>query len=90
MEPVEVASLRWKKFPVLDDGFVALVDAMGNDQSVVQAARVSYGRGLFRTSPHSDRLVYKRGGRVLLVAVMRKSLFRQSKRLGRDFRLALG
>ena len=29
-------------------------------------------------------------GRVLFVAVMRKSLFRQPKRLGRDFRLALG
>lgn len=36
-------SLRWKKLPVLDDGFVALVDCMGDDGSVVQAARVSYG-----------------------------------------------
>lgn len=35
--------LRWKKFPVLDDGFVCLVDAMGDDAAVVQAARVSYG-----------------------------------------------
>src|SRR5580704_9709598 len=38
-------TLRWKKFPVLDDGFVCLVDAMGDDQAVVQAARVSYGEG---------------------------------------------
>lgn len=30
---------------VLDHGFVALVDAMGNDASIVQAARVSYGKG---------------------------------------------
>jgi thymidylate synthase (FAD) len=37
--------LRWKKFPVLDDGFVCLVDAMGDDQAVVQAARVSYQAG---------------------------------------------
>jgi thymidylate synthase (FAD) len=37
--------LRWKKFAVLDDGFVALVDVMGDDASVVQAARVSYGAG---------------------------------------------
>ena len=37
--------LRWKKFPVLDDGFVCLVDAMGDDQAVVQAARVSYRAG---------------------------------------------
>lgn len=36
--------LRWVRFPVLDDGFVCLVDAMGDDSSVVQAARVSYGQ----------------------------------------------
>ncbi|MCK9557977.1 MAG: FAD-dependent thymidylate synthase, partial [Candidatus Cloacimonetes bacterium] len=29
----------------LDDGFVRLVDHMGNDSAVVQAARVSYGAG---------------------------------------------
>ena len=32
-------------FPVLDSGFVRVVDYMGNDASVVQAARVSYGAG---------------------------------------------
>ncbi len=37
--------LRWKKFPVLNDGFVCLVDAMGSDDAIVQAARVSYGAG---------------------------------------------
>ena len=37
--------LRWHKFPVLDDGFVCLVDWMGSDAAVVQAARVSYGEG---------------------------------------------
>jgi thymidylate synthase (FAD) len=31
--------------PVLDDGFVRVVDYMGDDGSVVQAARVSYGAG---------------------------------------------
>ena len=40
-----VDGLRWKKFGVLDDGFVCLVDVMGDDGSVVQAARVSYGAG---------------------------------------------
>ena len=40
-----VEELRWKKFPVLDDGFVCLVDVMGEDASVVQAARVSYAEG---------------------------------------------
>jgi len=37
-------SLRWQKMSVLNDGFVCLVDVMGTDQSIVQAARVSYGR----------------------------------------------
>ncbi|PJA96851.1 MAG: thymidylate synthase (FAD) [Ignavibacteriales bacterium CG_4_9_14_3_um_filter_34_10] len=32
-------------FKVLDDGFVRVVDYMGSDQSIVQAARVSYGAG---------------------------------------------
>jgi len=43
--------LRWKRLPVLDDGFVCLVDVMGDDASVVQAARVSYSGG---TRPVSD------------------------------------
>ncbi|MCY4184119.1 MAG: FAD-dependent thymidylate synthase [Rhodobacteraceae bacterium] len=32
-------------FPILDHGFIRIVDYMGNDSSVVQAARVSYGKG---------------------------------------------
>ncbi len=40
-------------FPVLDDGFVRVVDYMGHDGSVVQAARVSYGDGTKRV--HEDR-----------------------------------
>lgn len=34
-----------QQFPVLDNGFVRVVDYMGNDSSVVQAARVSLGDG---------------------------------------------
>lgn len=34
-----------KKFPVLDRGFVRLVDYMGGDARIVAAARVSYGPG---------------------------------------------
>jgi thymidylate synthase (FAD) len=37
--------LKWKKFPVGSDGFVCLVDVMGDDSSIAQAARVSYGAG---------------------------------------------
>ncbi len=40
-------------FPVLDDGFVRVVDYMGDDGSIVQAARVSYGTGTKRV--HEDR-----------------------------------
>ena len=39
--------------PVLDHGFVRVVDYMGDDAAIVQAARVSYGRGTSRLS--SDR-----------------------------------
>lgn len=39
-----------KKFPVLDDGFVRVVDYMGSDESIVQAARVSYGQGTKKVS----------------------------------------
>ena len=53
-----VESLRWKKFPVLDDGFVALVDCMGDDSSVVQAARVSYGDGTRRVSDDRQLIRY--------------------------------
>ncbi|GIW41712.1 MAG: flavin-dependent thymidylate synthase [Candidatus Binatia bacterium] len=35
-------------FPVLDHGFVRVVDYMGDDSAVVQAARVSYGKGTKR------------------------------------------
>jgi thymidylate synthase (FAD) len=34
-----------REFPVLDKGFVRLVDYMGGDARIVQAARVSYGAG---------------------------------------------
>lgn len=33
-----------KYVPVLDHGFVGLVDYMGDDSAIVQAARVSYGK----------------------------------------------
>lgn len=53
-----VEQLRWKKFPVLDDGFVCLVDVMGDDGSVVQAARVSYGEGTKKVSDDRTLIRY--------------------------------
>jgi len=41
----EIDEILGVPFKVLDDGFVRVVDYMGNDSSVVQAARVSYGKG---------------------------------------------
>lgn len=35
----------YKPFEVLDHGFVRLIDYMGDDSAIVQAARVSYGKG---------------------------------------------
>src|SRR6188508_1875566 len=53
-----VSELRWKKFPVLNDGFVCLVDVMGDDSSIVQAARVSYGVGTKHVSDDRSLIRY--------------------------------
>ena len=47
-------------FPVLDHGFVALVDYMGSDEDVERAARVSYGYGTRRTSQTRGLIRYLR------------------------------
>ncbi len=44
--------------PVLDHGFIRVVDYMGDDCAIVQAARVSYGRGTRRTSEDAGLLRY--------------------------------
>ena len=50
--------LKLKKFKVIDDGFVCLVDVMGNDSSIVQAARVSYGEGTTKVSNDRNLIRY--------------------------------
>jgi thymidylate synthase (FAD) len=42
-----------KPLTVLDDGFIRVIDYMGSDESIVQAARVSYGKGTKKI--HEDR-----------------------------------
>ena len=37
--------ILYKQIPILDHGFIRVIDNMGTDQSIVQAARVSYGEG---------------------------------------------
>ncbi|MBI4607116.1 MAG: FAD-dependent thymidylate synthase [Planctomycetes bacterium] len=49
----ELDAVLGQAFKVLDDGFVRVVDYMGSDASIVQAARVSYGSGTKRV--HEDR-----------------------------------
>jgi thymidylate synthase (FAD) len=45
-------------FPVLDDGLVRVVDYMGDDAAIVQAARVSYGAGTKKTSDDRGLIRY--------------------------------
>jgi thymidylate synthase (FAD) len=45
--------ILYEALPVLDHGFVRVIDYMGDDAAIVQAARVSYGRGTRQVS--SDR-----------------------------------
>lgn len=53
---------RWLGRPIkcLDYGFVYLVDYMGNDDSIVQAARVSYGEGTEKVSTNQGLIRYLR------------------------------
>ncbi len=47
-----------KEFRVLDKGFVRLIDFMGNDAAIVQAARVSYGKGTKSVSEDRSLIRY--------------------------------
>src|SRR6266853_3212261 len=51
----ELLGLRLR---VLDDGFVRVIDYMGDDGSVVQAARVSYGAGTKRVQDDRGLIRY--------------------------------
>src|SRR5580700_2230657 len=50
--------ILYQALPVLDHGFVRVVDYMGDDSAVVQAARVSYGRGTKRVSDDRNLIRY--------------------------------
>jgi len=49
----ELENILHERLSVLDHGFVRVIDYMGNDEAIVQAARVSYGKGTKHGS--SDR-----------------------------------
>ena len=46
----KLEEILYEAVPVLDHGFVRVVDYMGDDSSIVQAARVSYGKGTKKVS----------------------------------------
>ena len=50
--------ILYQALPVLDHGFVRVVDYMGDDAAVVQAARVSYGRGTKKVSEDRGLIHY--------------------------------
>ena len=50
--------MLYEPVPVLDHGFIRVVDYMGDDAGIVQAARVSYGRGTRRTSEDQGLINY--------------------------------
>ncbi len=50
--------LLYTAVPVLDHGFVRVVDYMGDDAAIVQAARVSYGRGTKSVSSDEGLIRY--------------------------------
>ena len=50
--------LLFEPIPVLDHGFVRVVDYMGDDAAITQAARVSYGRGTKKLREDSGLIRY--------------------------------
>ena len=51
-------ALLFEALPLLDHGFVRVIDYMGDDAAIVQAARVSYGRGTRRVSEDAGLIRY--------------------------------
>ena len=54
----ELEKILYEPISVLDHGFVRVVDYMGDDTSIVQAARVSYGKGTKKVSTDSGLIKY--------------------------------
>ena len=50
--------ILYEPLPVLDHGFIRVIDYMGDDAAIVQAARVSYGRGTRRVSEDRGLINY--------------------------------
>ncbi len=51
-------AMLFQAIPVLDHGFLRVIDYMGDDSAIVQAARVSYGRGTKRVQQDEGLIRY--------------------------------
>ena len=54
----ELEKILYEAIPILDHGFIRVVDYMGDDSSIVQSARVSYGKGTKKVSTDSGLIKY--------------------------------
>ena len=54
----ELESILYKPIEVLDHGFIRVIDYMGDDTSIVQSARVSYGKGTKQISNDKGLIKY--------------------------------
>ena len=54
----ELEKILYDAIPILDHGFIRVIDYMGDDTSIVQAARVSYGKGTKKVSTDSGLIKY--------------------------------
>jgi thymidylate synthase (FAD) len=54
----KLEKVLYKSFKALDHGFVRVIDYMGNDSSIVQAARVSYGKGTKQLNQDKNLINY--------------------------------
>ena len=54
----ELEKILYDAIPALDHGFIRVIDYMGDDSSIVQAARVSYGKGTKQVSTDKGLIKY--------------------------------
>jgi len=54
----EIDEILYEEHKVLDHGFIRVVDYMGSDSAIVQAARVSYGKGTKQLSQDEALIKY--------------------------------
>ena len=54
----QLEEILYEALPILDHGFIRVIDYMGNDNSIVQAARVSYGKGTKKVNTDSGLIKY--------------------------------